>query len=312
MATQQDSVVKTSDQVTTEGHAWIDGEYVPISEAKISILDTGFVWSDVTYDVVAVWEGKFFRLEDHLDRFEKACEALRLVLPMSRDHIREIVTEVVRRSGIKNSYVAMILTRGVPTPGERDPRKFRPRFYAYAIPYIWIVRPEQQEVGTDIIVTRDVRRTPAGAINPTAKNFQWGDFIRGLFEAYDRGAWLAVLPDGDGNITEGAGFNVFAVRDGRLYTPARGVLLGITRQTAIDIANEEGIPVEVDFVPTSLLYEADEIFLTSTGGGVVPVATLDGNPVGAGRPGPITTRIRDKYWAWHDDPRFTTPVDYAD
>jgi branched-subunit amino acid aminotransferase/4-amino-4-deoxychorismate lyase len=312
MAMHPEQTVKGPTPTVAEGHAYIDGDYVPIADAKISILDTGFVWSDVTYDVVATWEGKFFRLEDHLVRFEKACETLRLTLPLSRDQIREIVIEVVRRSGIRSAYVAMILTRGVPTPGERDPRKFRPRFYAYAVPYIWIVRPEQQEIGTDVIVARTVRRTPPGAVDPTAKNFQWGDLIRGVYEAYDRGAWLPLLTDGDGNITEGAGYNFFAAKDGRLYTPARGVLLGITRQTAIDIANELGVPVEIDFVPTSLLYEADEIFLTSTGGGIVPVATLDGKPVGQGRPGPITTRIRDTYWAWHDDPRFATAVDYDD
>jgi branched-subunit amino acid aminotransferase/4-amino-4-deoxychorismate lyase len=309
MATEQ-TVMQTSAPATAQGHAWIDGEYVPIAEARIPILDTGFVWSDLTYDVVGVWEGKFFRLEDHLDRFEKACRTVRLELPLAREQIKEILTEVVRRSGIKNAYVSMTLTRGVPSPGERDPRKFRPRFYAYAIPYIWIVQPEQQQIGTSIIVARDVRRTPPGAIHPTAKNYQWGDFIRGLFEAYDRDAWLPVLTDGDGNITEGPGFNVFVVADGQLYTPARGVLLGITRQTALDIAAEEGLQTHVEEVPTSMLYRADEIFLTSTGGGIVPVATVDHAPVKARCPGPITTLIRDKYWAWHDDPRFATAVAY--
>jgi branched-chain amino acid aminotransferase len=308
----QGTAIPVPAPVTTQGCAWIDGEYVPMSEARISILDTGFVWSDLTYDVVGVWGGKFFRLEDHLERFESSCRSIRLQLPTSRDQTREIVTEVVRRSGLREAYVSMTLTRGVPKPGERDPRRFDPRFYAYAIPYIWIVRPEQQEVGTSVIVARDVRRTPPGAINPTVKNYQWGDFTRGLFEAYDRDAWLPILTDGDGNITEGPGFNVFLVKDGTIRTAVRGVLLGITRQTAIDIAAEERLPVEIDHVPTGALYEADEVFLTSTGGGIVPVATVDGNVVGEGCPGPVTTRIREKYWAWHDDPRFATPIDYDD
>jgi branched-chain amino acid aminotransferase len=303
--------VQAPDPVATEGCAWIDGEYKPISEARISILDAGFVWSDLTYDVVGVWKGKFFRLEDHLDRFEKACGTIHLELPFPRDRMREIVIAVVRRSGLREAYVSMILSRGMPTPGERDLRRFHPLFYSYAIPYIWIVSPEQQEVGTDVIVARDVRRTPPGAINPTVKNFQWGDFTRGVCEAYGRGAWLPILPDGDGSITEGPGFNVFVVSKGVLRTPARGVLLGITRQTAIDIAAEEGISVETGFVPTSALYEADEIFLTSTAGGIIPVATLDGSPVGTGSPGPVTTHIREKYWAWHDDSRFVTAVDYG-
>jgi branched-chain amino acid aminotransferase len=311
MAATRDDV-QAPPPVTTDGVAWVDGEYTPMSEARISILDSGFLWSDLTYDVVGVWEGKFFRLEDHLDRFEKACQTIRLEPPMSRDQIREIAIEVVRRSGLREAYVSMIMTRGVSVPGERDPRRFQPRLYSYAIPYIWIVPPEHREAGTDVVVARDVRRTPPGAINPTVKNFQWGDFIRGRFEAYDRGAWLPLLTDGDGNITEGPGFNVFVVSDETIYTPGRGVLLGITRQTAIEIALDEGIPVEVDFVPTSRLYDADEIFLTSTAGGIVAVATLDGAQVGEGSPGPITSRLREKYWAWHDDPRFVTPVDYGD
>jgi branched-subunit amino acid aminotransferase/4-amino-4-deoxychorismate lyase len=282
-----------------------------MSEARVPILDVGFVWSDLTYDVVAVWNGKFFRLEDHLDRFETACRTIRLSWPMPRDEMREILFEVVRRSELRSAYVSMTVTRGVPAPGERDSRKFTPRFYAYAVPYIWIGRPDQRETGTDVIVARDVRRTPPGAMDPTVKNYQWGDLIRGQYEAYDRGATLPLLTDGDGNITEGPGFNVFAIKDGTLHTPARGVLLGITRQTAIDIAGELGTPVVTGFVPTSTLYSADEIFLTSTAGGIMPVVALDGEPVGAGVPGPITTRMRDTYWAWHDDPRYTTAVDYG-
>jgi branched-subunit amino acid aminotransferase/4-amino-4-deoxychorismate lyase len=309
MATQE-SVKTAPDPVMAGGCAWVGSEYVPIAEARIPILDAGFLWSDLTYDVTGVWQGKFFRLEDHLDRFEKACATLRMEWPLSRNEIREILVECVQRSGLRESYVAMVLTRGVSVPGERDPRKFRPAFYAYAIPYVWIVPEEQRTAGTDVVVARDVVRVAPGSINPTVKNFMWGDFVRSKLEAYDRGAWLAILTDGDGNFTEGPGFNVFVVKDGRIYTPGRGVLLGITRQTAIDIAQKEGIPVEVDFQRTGMLYEADEIFLTSTAGGVVPVRTLDGEPVGPVQPGPITTRIIDRYWAWHDDPRFTTAVEY--
>lgn len=294
-----------------EGCAWVDGSYVPISEARIPILEAGFLRSDVTYDVVAVWRGKFFRLEDHLGRFETACRAIRLTPPMPRREIREILLEVVRRSGLRDAYVEMIVSRGVPSPGQRDLRGFQPRFYAYAIPYVSIAGCDQPRPGTGVIIARDVRRTPPGAIDPTVKNFQWGDFTRGLLEAYDRGAWLPILTDGDGKITEGPGFNVFVVADGGLHTPARGVLLGITRRTVVEIAREDGLDVEVHDVRTSLLYRAEEIFLTSTAGGLIPVATLDGEPVGRRCPGPITSSIREKYWAWHDDPRFATPVDYA-
>ena len=151
---------------------------------------------------------------------------------------------------------------------------------------------------------------PPDSVDPTVKNFHWGDLVRGLFEAYDRDAWLPILTDGEGNVTEGPGFNVFALANGALHTPEQGVLEGITRKTAIEIAGEQGLDVHVGMMPVSLLYEAGEIFLTSTAGGVMPVATLDGKAVGSGVPGPTTTAIRDRYWALHDDPRFTRAVDY--
>lgn len=295
--------------VFADGCAWIEGEYVPIREARIPILDTGFVRSDLTYDVVGVWHGRFFRLDDHLRRLEAGCAKIRLPLPCTLDEIRDIMVEVVRRSGLREAYVEAVVTRGVPAPGERDPRRWTPRLYAYAIPYVWIVRPELQEKGTDVAVV-STRRIPPDSVDPTVKNFHWGDLVRGLFEAYDRDAWLPILTDGEGNVTEGPGFNVFALVNGALHTPEQGVLEGITRKTAIEIAGEHGLDVHVGTMPVSLLYEAGEIFLTSTAGGVMPVATLDGKAVGTGAPGPATTAIRDRYWALHDDPRFTLAVDY--
>jgi branched-subunit amino acid aminotransferase/4-amino-4-deoxychorismate lyase len=293
------------------GCAWIEGEYVPIGEARIPILDAGFVRSDLTYDVAGVWGGRFFRLDAHLDRLERGCERIRLRMPVPRAELEAILHGVVSRSGLREAYVEAVVTRGVPAPGERDPRRWEPRLYCYAIPYVWIVRPELQARGTDVVVARDVRRIPAGSVDPTVKNFHWGDLVRGLFEAYDRDAWLPILSDGDGLVTEGPGFNVFALHRGRLHTPERGVLEGITRRTAIEIAREAGLEVHVGDVPVSRLYEADELFLTSTAGGVMPVATLDGTAVGAGVPGPVTTRIRDRYWELHSDPAWTTAVEYG-
>jgi branched-subunit amino acid aminotransferase/4-amino-4-deoxychorismate lyase len=292
------------------GCAWIEGKYVPIAEARIPILDAGFVRSDLTYDVVGVWEGSFFRLDDHLDRLERGCKRIRLGLPKPRSEIRQIAIETVRRSGLREAYVEIVITRGVPAPGERDPRRWTPRLYVYAIPYVWIVRPEQQELGTQVIVARDTRRIPAGSVDPTVKNFHWGDLVRGLFEAYDRDAWLAILLDGDGLVCEGPGFNVFAIVDGELMTPSRGVLEGITRQTVIDIAGSFEWIVRVGDLPAGALYRAEEIFLTSTAGGVMPVATLDGQPVGDGRPGPRTTAVRDRYWEMHRDPQYAVEISY--
>ena len=294
------------------GCAWIEGEYVPISEARIPILDTGFVRSDLTYDVAAVWKGRFFRLDDHINRLFTGCARIRITPPASKEDVRSIMVETVRRSGLRDAYVEVVVTRGVPGPGERDPRLWTPRLYAYAIPYVWIVRPEIQESGgVDVVVARNTRRIPVGSVDPTVKNFHWGDLVRGLYEAYDRDSWLALLPDGDGLVTEGAGFNVFAVIDGELYTPARGVLLGITRKTVLEISEQLGVPAHVTDVPVGDLYRADELFLSSTAGGVMPIANLDGQPVGTGKMGPLTKKIRQRYWDLHADPKLTFAVDYG-
>jgi branched-chain amino acid aminotransferase len=293
------------------GCAWIDGEYVPIAAARIPILDAGFVRSDLTYDVVGVWDGSFFRLPDHMARLAAGLDRIRLTCPVSPEEIQRILFELVRRSGLRDAYVETIVTRGVPAPGERDPRKWAPRFYAYAIPYVWIVRPEQQELGTQAVIARTTIRIPPDSVDPRVKNFHWGDLVRGLFEAYDRGAWLPILTDGNGNVTEGPGFNVFALVEGRLLTPEEGVLEGITRRTVIELAQEAGVPMTVGRLPVNTLEQASEVFFTSTAGGVMPVTTLDGEPVGDGRPGPLTTEIRQRYWDLHRDPRYTLPVGYA-
>jgi branched-chain amino acid aminotransferase len=292
------------------GCAWIDGQYVPISEARIPILDIGFLRSDLTYDVVAVWEGRFFRLDDHLDRLFAGSRRIRLTPPLTKAEIQLILIETVRRSGLRNAYVEVIVTRGVAGAGERDPRLLTPRLYAYAIPYVWIMPPESQLQGADVVVARDTHRIPPGAVDPTVKNFHWGDMTRGLFEAYDRGAWLPILPSADEMVTEGPGFNVFACIDDVLRTPGTGVLEGITRRTVIEIAQEDGMRVMVGDIIVDDLYRATELFLTSTAGGVMPVATLDGQSVGDSCPGPITLKIRDRYWELHHDPRYTCEVDY--
>ena len=293
-----------------EGCAFIEGKYFPIAEARIPILDSGFYRSDLTYDVVAVWKGKFFRLDDHLKRFENGYTQLRMNPKISRAQMREILFECVRRTGIRNAYVEMILSRGIDEDGSRDPRRFRNCFYAHAVPYMWIVKPEDQKVGIHLVIAEKTIRIPPVAIDPTVKNFHWGDLVRGIYEAYDRGGYTVVLPDAEGNITEGPGFNVFIYYRGSLLTPERGVLKGITRQTMIDLAEEQDIPVRLDMFGADVLMAAEEVFLTSTAGGVMPVTLVNGRTIGDGKPGKITTLIQKRYWEAHDEGPWVTPVDY--
>lgn len=295
----------------TDGCAYVDGAYVPIGEARISIMDVGFTKADATYDVVAVWDGNFFRLEQHLERFEKAWRRIHLDPPLDRDGIRRVLFECVRRTGLREAYVDMIVTRGVPKDGSRDPRTFENRFYAYAIPYVWIETPERQEKGGHLVIAKETIRIPEQSVDPTVKNFHWADLTRGIFEAYERGGQFIVLPDADGFLTEGPGFNVFAVIDGEIWTPPRGALEGITRRTVLELAEEDGIPTRVEPLSVQAALGADEIFVTSTAGGVMPMTILDGKPVGNGSPGPLTQRLRARYWDAHKEPRFSVPVDYA-
>ena len=299
-----------ADNLFSDGCAFIEGAYFPIAEARIPIVDTGFTRSDLTYDVVAVWNGKFFRLDEHLNRFQKSWKQLRLQPGQSLEDMRAILFECVRRSGLRNAFVEMILSRGVDEDGSRDPRRFSNRFYAYAIPYVWIARPEIQAAGIHLVIAEKTIRIPSEAIDPTVKNFHWGDLVRGIYEAYDRGGFTAVLPDAEGNITEGPGFNIFVYYDSQLLTPESGVLEGITRQTVLDLAEEQGIPARQTMFNTDVVENAAEIFITSTAGGVIPVTTINAKSVGDGKPGKVTTLIQKRYWEAHDEKPWATPVEY--
>lgn len=292
-----------------DGCAFVDGAFVPVGEARIPILDWGFLRSDATYDVAHVWRGRFFRLEDHLNRFERGMRELRMSLPHGRDELRGILLECVRLSGLRDAYAEIVCTRGIPRPGSRDPRDCENRFYAFVIPFVWISAPDKQGEGLHATVS-SVERIAPESVDPTVKNYHWLDLQRALLDAYDRGGETAILVDRRGNVVEGPGFNVFAARGGTVATPDRGVLEGVTRRTVIELAQDLGIPLESRPVPADELRRADEAFVTSTAGGVMPVTTVDGSPLGDGRPGPVTLRLREAYWALHEDPRFSSPVRY--
>jgi branched-chain amino acid aminotransferase len=294
------------------GCAYIDGQFVAPEDAKISIFDWGFLHSDATYDVAHVWQGRFFRLNDHLDRFEASLAALRLDPRVPREQMRAVMHECVRRAGLRDAYVELLCTRGRPAPGSRDPRTCTNRFMAFAIPFVWIADPEKQKRGVNLIVGTP-QRIPAGSVDPRVKNYHWLDFVMGLFEAYERGGETVVLTDGAGRVAEGPGFNVFAVFGNTIVTPAHGVLEGVTRRTMIELAVREGLAMQVRDLGVDELRRADEVFLSSTGGGAVAVSHLDGVAIGGRAPGqfgPVTQRMQAAYWALHEDARLTEAVRY--
>jgi branched-chain amino acid aminotransferase len=220
-----------------------------------------------------------------------------------------VLVKCVRLSGLRDAYAEVVCTRGVPPPGSRDPRECENSLFAFVVPFVWIADPEKQERGLQATISQ-VQRIGPEAVDPTVKNYHWLDLVAGLYEAYDRGGETVILVDREDNIVEGPGFNVFAVKDGVISTPSRGVLEGVTRKTVFELASEHGIPLDAREVPAAEVRGAEEVFLTSTAGGVMPVTRVDGGPVGNGAPGPVTLRLRDAYWELHRDPRFATLVRY--
>jgi branched-chain amino acid aminotransferase len=295
----------------TAGVASVDGRITPIAQAAIPVTDWGYRRSDVTYDVVGVWNGAFFRLDDHIARFRASMQTLRLRPVETDQEIRALLIRLVGLSGLREAYVAMDCVRGRPKPGLRPhPANCRNYLIAYAIPWVWVVSPEVQERGAHLIVST-TQRIPEASVDPRAKNFHWGDLTRALFEAHDLGADNAILPDADGMATEGPGFNVFAVIDGHVVTPDRGGLEGITRRSVIELCDELGLVCEVRPLPVGELREADEIFLATTAGGIMPASRIDGRIMGNDRPGPISARLKAHFWARRAEGWHATPVDYT-
>jgi len=289
-----------------QGAAFINGEIVPINEAKIPISDWGFLRSDATYDVAHVWKNKFFRIDDHIERFFSSMERLHMDVGMTRAEIKQAMIDCFKATPFEDSYVEIICTRGQPVAGSRDPRTCQNQFWAFAIPFVYLLEPGKK--GLSLIIS-ERQRIPAASLDPTIKNYQWLDMTLGLYEAYDRGAESVLLVDENGHLCEGPGFNIFVFKDGSLITPRSGVLRGITRRTILELGEGFGLDVCEADISKQIAVEADEIFVTSTAGGLIPVIMLDGTLVGDGEPGPMTRQLKQAYWELHDDPRYSVLVD---
>ena len=278
----------------SKGIAFIDDSYVPVAEARIPVLDWGFLHSDATYDVALAWRGKFFRIDEYLDRFQASMAKLRMSVPYSREQIRSIMFELVSRSGLQDAYVEIVCTRGIPAAGSRDPRSCENRFLAFAIPFIWIADDTLRARGLNLLISHQ-QRIPPESVDPTIKNYHWLDMVMALFEAYDSNADSAVLVNAEGNLVEGPGFNVFVRRGDTVITPARGVLEGVTRMTILELLMQENLEVVQDVLPAALARTADEMFITSTAGGVMPVTRISDQQVGDGKPGALTAKLNAAY-----------------
>lgn len=290
----------------SNGAAWMKGKVMPIHEASLPINDWGLTRSDITYDVVPVVDGAFFRLTDYLNRFQASMKDMRLDPKLSRDEIQKALTDMVSKSGLRNAYVSMVCSRGVPNvTGSRNPKDCDNHFFAWCVPYVNIIKPEIAKNGASAWISDTVKRIPEDSVNPRNKNYHWGDLTKGLFEAKDNDAETVILVNHQDYITEGPGFNVFAVKGGKVITSDHGVLEGISRQTILDICDELSLEKEVRPISREEFMEADEIFLTTSSGGVVPITKVNDRVFSNDAPGEMTVKLMECYWNWtkNDDLR---------
>ena len=273
---------------------YVNGQYLPESEAKISVLDHVVLYGDGAFETAVARNGQVFKLDAHLDRLYRSLAALALSAPHDRDALHEVVLETVRRNQIEDAYIKILITRGSNGTPLLDPVDCEPGCVVLVRPYLYMTSGDRVRNGLRL-KTVAVRRPPAEVLDPRIKSLNYLNLVLAKIEARAAAADEALLLDIRGHVCEAPGYNIFAVREHQLRTPWEDILQGITRETVIELADEMGLAAEETTLELYDLYVADEVFLCSTAGGILPVREIDGRPVGNGQPGPVFERIRDRY-----------------
>jgi branched-chain amino acid aminotransferase len=286
---------------------YIDGDYKPLSEANISVLDQGFLLGDAIFDVVSAWKGSIFKLDAHLDRFEDSIRAARLTPSLDREGWRAAIIETVKRNNYPDASIRFIATRGVSTEVIADPRKNSPTEIVWAAPYVFLADDAGRKNGIRLMISHH-RGFPADTLDPRYKCVDRLHFQLAKSEALDAGYDDVLWLDHDGHVAEGPASNIFVVKGGVLHTPATGVLRGITRQTFIELADRADIEVRECNLSPFDLFSADEIFTTSTAGGALAIREVSGRPTAANGPGPITQQLDASYWAMRETGEYGTQI----
>ena len=286
---------------------YVNGEYVPKDQARISVFDFGFLRGDGVFDTTSAWNGRIFKLPQHLARLDLSLRAARIQCPLPLEELGNVIVETTRRCGLRNAYVQTVVTRGEPPLGVRDLTKCTPGLVVFAVPYVWILKPEQIDAGGRAMIST-IRQLPAQSLDPKIKSLSRLHLDLASLQGKAAGVDVTIMLDLDGHVTEGPGFNLFVVKGGALYSAPEGILMGITRQTVFELAAENGIAARESQLTAYDLYAADEVFLTSTAGGIMPLVEIDGRAIADGKPGPISQRIHGLYWALRESGRHGTPV----
>lgn len=290
---------------------WIDGNIVEGSEAKISVTDHGFLYGDGVFEGMRAYNGRLFRLDDHMRRLATSARAIALDIPGGLDHVRDVVLKTVAATGYADAYIRLLVTRG-DGPLGLDPTSCPVSKLICIVDTVDLFPPERAARGVDI-VTASLRRPTADVLDPRVKSLNYLNNVLCKGEAKKRGADDALLLNQQGAVTECTGANIFVVRGGVVTTPPAtdGALEGITRRTILELGVKLGIEMRERTLGRIDFFAADEAFLTGSGARVVPVRSLDGQTIGfddAATPGAVTKKLTEAFFEFA---RSTgTPVPY--
>ena len=276
---------------------YIDGKYYDQKNAKISVFDHGLLYGDGIFEGIRAYNGRVFKLTEHIDRLFYSAKAILLKIPLSHGEIVRAVVETCRRNKLRDGYVRLLVTRGAGTLGLNPNRCKNPSIIIIA-DKIQLYPAELYERGMEI-VTVPTTRNLHSALNPAIKSLNYLNNILAKIEANNAGCEEAIMLNAEGFVSECTGDNIVIVKAGQMLTPplSAGALYGITRGVVIELAREEGLTVAEPNLTRYDLFNADECFLTGTGAELIPIVKIDGRVIGAGKPGPITRRLVDKYHA---------------
>jgi branched-chain amino acid aminotransferase len=274
---------------------YLNGEYVPKAQARVSVFDHGFLYGDGIFEGIRAYAGRVFKLDEHLKRLYESAKAILLDIPMDPAEMKAAVLETLRRNQLADAYIRLVVSRG---PGDLglDPRRcIKPTVIVIA-DEVALYPPEVYEKGLEL-ASVSVRRTSPEALNPAIKSLNYLNNILAKIEANQRGLAEVLMLNQQGWVVEGTGDNVFIVKDEVLITPPPyvGILNGITRQAVLKLAREMGMTCREDVFNLFDVYNADECFLTGTAAEIVPAVRCDGRVIGSGTPGPVTLKLTEAF-----------------
>ncbi|OAI48051.1 branched-chain amino acid aminotransferase [Planctomycetaceae bacterium SCGC AG-212-F19] len=279
----------------TSPRVYINGKLFDKQDAKVSVYDHGFLYGDGIFEGIRVYGGKVFKLREHVERLYDSARHINLEIPIDRAQMTEAVLSTVAANNKKDGYIRLIVSRGAGTLG-LDPRKTSDPQIIVIVDDIALYPPELYDSGMEIVTAATIRNHP-NATNPRIKSLNYLNNILAKMEGIRAGCVEALMLNHKGEVAECTGDNIFLVKHGILRTPPidAGILEGITRNAVMDLARQANIPVQEIALTRHDVYAADECFLTGTAAEVIPVVKCDGRPIGAGKPGPMTRQLREKF-----------------